>query len=395
MTLRLDTTGLTNTMEGSFSVSVLDESTVTPIQETGSIKTEFNSFEATNEAITRFNYPIETGITIRGIYKDKKGKAKKTTLTLLPEDMGRIYQVPTLGNGEFSLSNLAFYDSTKFVVKPEEGTVVISPIEPPALPDKLPDVAFRIVPSNTLHRLAPADSLNAKMLQEVKVLGQRTVRYENTYGQPDVYLKGESLESYATVADAIAAKLPAFKLVYGQTNWFLIWARSSVPTSSDLAGSSGLSSHEPNLYINNVLVVGETVGDRLMQLSPTLIDHIEVNGMITSNQGASGSAGLINVFTKRPTETRSKPLSLLKVRGFDRAIPFVSPNYGRGSATTGPDDYRSTLYWNPRVNLSTHRAPVELSFYTSDQSGTYRIVIEGVTSNGNPIHSEARFTVVE
>ncbi|MVM28643.1 hypothetical protein GO755_01270 [Spirosoma sp. HMF4905] len=414
LTLRFDTTGLTDALKGSFSVSVLDESSITPVLEQNTIKTEFNDFERDQEALTRFNYPIETGITITGIYKDKKGKGKKTALTLVPENLGHIYQASTLGNGEFSVSNLAFYDSTKFVVQPAEGSVSLSRKEPPSLPDKLPDLSLHIVSSNTLHRLAPADSVNAKMLQEVKVLGKKTVQYENSYAQPDVYLKGENLESYASVADAIAAKLPSFKLIYDQTNWFLIWARASVPTSRDLtgssnpgshtpsygggadkAGSSNLSSHEPNLYINNVLVVGETAGDRLMQLSPTLIDHIEVNGMITSNQGASGSAGLINVFTKRPAEASSKPLSFIKVRGFDRTSPFQSPNYERFPANASTSDYRSTLYWNPRITLPSGHTPVGLSFFTSDQSGMYRVIIEGVTSKGNPIHTEARLRVVE
>lgn len=122
-----------------------------------------------------------------------------------------------------------------------------------------------------------------------------------------------------------------------------------------------------------------------MQLNPTLIDHIELNGMITSNQGAKGSTGLINVFMRRAADARSKPIPVSKVRGFDHETPFPSVHYDSLPPTTDPQDYRSPLYWNPRVNLTATLPPVTLSFFTSDQTGTYRVVVEGVTNKGNAI----------
>lgn len=276
-------------------------------------------------------FSIETGISITGIYKDKKGRDKKTNLTLVPENLGGIHQVATDKNGTFSLTNHAFYDSTKFVRTPAEGEVVLLPKEYPALPETLSELKFQLLPLATSHRVFTGDTLQARILETVNVKAKKRVTYENSYAQPDVILKGESLESYGTMADAIAAKLPSFKLIYYQTNWYLIWVRASVPTSADLRKQNSdatskpdLASHEPNLYINNVQVVGETAGDRLMQLSPTQIDHIEVNGMISSNQGANGSNGLINVFTKRTAENTAKPLSILTVKGFDRELRFRS-----------------------------------------------------------------------
>ena len=391
MTLSLNATGLDDVVKGSFSVAILDETLTIPPDKSTSIETDFDLAEVASEALTKVNYPIEKGISLEGIYKDKKGKAKKTMITLLPENLGNIYQVLTGSNGEFSLSNLAFYDSTRFVVKPESGKMMLVPKELPPLPDQLPDAKLRLVPLQTPHTVFSMDTLQARMLAEVKVAARKTVQSENSYAQADFIIKGENISFYASVADAIASKLPSFKLIFDQMNWFLIWARSSMPTSS----STSLFSHEPNLYINDVLVVGETAGDRLMQLNPSMIDHIEVNGMISSNQGANGSNGLINVYTKRVNEYNSKGLTFIKVRGFDRPIPFRSPNYDRPTIASTTGDYRTTLYWNPRLTLTSAHTPVELSFFTSDQPGSYRVIIEGVTNQGTPIRSEALLHVNE
>ncbi|AUD00893.1 carboxypeptidase-like regulatory domain-containing protein [Spirosoma pollinicola] len=394
MVFSLDSTEQTDIMKGTFSVSVVDETVASPFGESTSIKSNFELPDLSQNTPPQLNFPIETGITIQGVYQDKKGKGKKTTFTLLPENLGGIYPVTTGSVGQFSLTNLSIYDSTKFVVQPADGKIRLFGNDVPELPENLPAFSLPQTPLKTPHVVYSLDSLQAKILEAVTVSAKKIVKYESSYGQPDQIITGESIESYATIAEAIAAKLPSYKLIYDQTNWYLIWARASVPTSTDIRTGSSLASHEPTLYVNNVLVVGETTGDRLMQLNPSLIDHIELNGMITSNQGANGSSGLINVFTKRTSEVNSKPLSVLKVRGFDREVPFISVNYERLTPTTDIQDYRSTLYWNPRINLTSTLPSAALSFFTSDQTGTYRVVVEGITNKGNAIRSEARISVI-
>ena len=49
-------------------------------------------------------------------------------------------------------------------------------------------------------------------------------------------------------------------------------------------------------------------------------------------------------------------------------------------------DNRSTVYWNPNLEVDSS-GKARFSFYTSDQSRHYRIVIEGVTSKGKVVYS--------
>lgn len=385
MTLKLDTTNQDEVIKGSFSISVVDETQCVPVRESQSIKNNFELHDPSTEMLPTFKFPIERGISIKGAYHGRNGKGKKTKLTILQERLENIYQVPTRDNGEFLLKDLNIYDSTRFGIQLTEGKVVLTAKETPALPEKLPELNLPLITSSTQYKIS-GDTLPTIMLKEVEVKEKKTAQYENSYAQPDFYIKSESIETYQNLAAAIAATIPAYKLVYYETHWYILWVRG------EFMRANGPPS-EPALYVDQALVVGETAGDRLVVINPASIDHIEVKGMIGSNLGANGANGMISVFTKRYTEPPFKGLPIIKVRGFDRAKSFQSPNYDNVTADADKEDYRATLYWNPRVDLNSTHPSVELSFFTSDQSGNYRVIVEGVTNKRKPVHAEAIITV--
>jgi len=387
LSLYLDTTSLENPAKGSLSVAIIDEKLAVPVKEASSIKSDFEIPEPSKEMLPEFRYAVERGMTIKGVCLDKRGKGRKAKLIILPENLQSVYSVTTLDNGEFSLKGLTFYDSAKFGIQPRDEKVIWKKREVPGLPEKLPAaLKLHAVPLSTPYTAPRIDTLRTTMLKEVNVTEKRIAQYENSYAEPDFYIKSESIETYQNLAAAIAAKLPQFKLTYYEMHWYLIWARGEFTRVG--------APSEPVLYVDQALVVGETVGDRLYYLNPAMIDHIEVKGMIGSNLGANGANGMISVFTKRYHEPDFKGLTTIKARGFDRLMPFMGPNYANPQINSSQSDYRSTLYWNPRVHI-TSAHPVELSFYTSDRSGNYRIIVQGVTSDGHPMYTQAIITVKE
>ncbi|MGW9686426.1 hypothetical protein [Flagellimonas sp. 2504JD1-5] len=54
-------------------------------------------------------------------------------------------------------------------------------------------------------------------------------------------------------------------------------------------------------------------------------------------------------------------------------------------------DFRYQLLWNPKLDVSSGKE--EVIFYTSDVPGEYELVVEGFTSNGNPVSIKERFVV--
>jgi len=55
-------------------------------------------------------------------------------------------------------------------------------------------------------------------------------------------------------------------------------------------------------------------------------------------------------------------------------------------------DFRHTLYWNPFVEFMKNQ-PVNLSFYTSDLCGEFKVSVEGITTDGKIIYGSSYFKV--
>jgi len=74
-------------------------------------------------------------------------------------------------------------------------------------------------------------------------------------------------------------------------------------------------------------------------------------------------------------------------------LRVVTPDYSNARIkNSGKPDFRHTLYWNPFVE-STNGQPVNLSFYTSDLCGEFKVTVEGITSDGEMIHGVSYFQV--
>jgi uncharacterized protein YneR len=60
--------------------------------------------------------------------------------------------------------------------------------------------------------------------------------------------------------------------------------------------------------------------------------------------------------------------------------------------TTGELNYLSTLYWLPSLSLT---GSAQVTFYTSDLPGNYKIILEGMADNGDLIYQEKYIKVDE
>ena len=49
-------------------------------------------------------------------------------------------------------------------------------------------------------------------------------------------------------------------------------------------------------------------------------------------------------------------------------------------------DYRSTLYWNPKMRLDNSNRKMSIVFYNNDISNKFRVVIEGMNQDGKLCH---------
>jgi hypothetical protein len=84
---------------------------------------------------------------------------------------------------------------------------------------------------------------------------------------------------------------------------------------------------------------------------------------------------------------------VLDYEGLQQQREFYSPVYETAKQrSTRLADQRYLLYWTPTVTQQADGSG-KLTFYTSDVPGRYRIVAEGLTADGEPVHAEQVFSV--
>ncbi len=79
--------------------------------------------------------------------------------------------------------------------------------------------------------------------------------------------------------------------------------------------------------------------------------------------------------------------------GYQKGDIFYSPDYSTDNLKENRiPDFRNTLYWNPDMHTGQDGKTV-IEFYTSDETGGYTILVEGITPDGKTGRSTVVFEV--
>ena len=110
--------------------------------------------------------------------------------------------------------------------------------------------------------------------------------------------------------------------------------------------------------------------------------------------GSNAYNGIISLITKNNDFiSKSKGDFILKpemIRPLKKKI-YYSPDYADANKTARIPDYRYQIAWIPELTLD--KVENVISFYTSDVSGTFEIILEGFTAKGVPISLKKSFEV--
>lgn len=108
--------------------------------------------------------------------------------------------------------------------------------------------------------------------------------------------------------------------------------------------------------------------------------------------GASGGgSGAIAVYTRRGNDiqpTPGKGLTNNSINGYSAIRQFYSPVHSSFTPASQQKDLRTTLYWNPQVITTAQKNKTKLTFYNNDVTKTFRVIIEGMTKDGQLIRME-------
>jgi len=110
--------------------------------------------------------------------------------------------------------------------------------------------------------------------------------------------------------------------------------------------------------------------------------------------GTSGANGVIAIYTQNGKtdgmNREARGILEEKIMGYSKYKKMYYPDY---SENENPEtkDYRSTLFWEP--NILVENGKIMLNFYTSDQTGHYKIFVEGISETGKICIGKSEFVV--
>jgi hypothetical protein len=105
--------------------------------------------------------------------------------------------------------------------------------------------------------------------------------------------------------------------------------------------------------------------------------------------GGRGGSGVLIITTKRGDDReeytgpiKGRGIKPYYPKGFYKARTFYSPQYDKSGVNKQLADLRTTVYWNPDVSLDKDGRSV-LQYFNAGSKGNYRVVVEGIDSDGN------------
>lgn len=347
----------------------------------------------------------ENGFTVSGrlkkVNKNKPGEDYRVSIGIFGGKSTFIKSVSPDSTGRFKLTGIDLTGQATLIAtgigKKDHPVGLLTLDSVKYNPPKLTDSLFRVsvMPENdqsklkSYYKINEAKSKRYKLsdtidIGEVKITPERhkdhqTEKIESSrlkYVKPEAELVvTEVMLGYNTMLHLLDGKIPGL-VVIGDT------------AISIRHGGSPL-----------ILIDGnQATFNDLVQMPIFIVDRIDVlkSGFATNIFGFLGSSGVINLITKaggvpdeyKPVEYSAK----IRISGYNDSRIFYSPKHLPDSVSDLDPDLRSTLYWNPDINLEGTNEVI-LNYYNGDNSSLIRIVAEGITTTGIPITGKAEYEV--
>jgi len=336
---------------------------------------------------------IEQGQFISGSVKGFfGGKVRQGTIMALAPQLNLIKAVTTNEKGEFLIDELYFPDSTQFIIQARTKRgfagvdIVIDSTYYPAPTgyryfsgEPVPFMDDYLV--NTREKYYYEGGMRVYNMKEVVVTARRE-RPKNLHGaMAEHIITSEEIEkSGQSSIYNLLMRFPGIQIING--NQIRI-RNNQVP---------------PAIQIDNVLYEQD---EHILEAIPIHdIATIEViKGAGTSIYGMRGAGGVIAIQLKDGSDLNlhakpSRGITIYSPLGYSEAIEFYNPTYETPEKKRNSiPDLRTTLYWSPSL-LFNSDGTATIEYYTSDNSTSQHIVIEGVDARGiihrysDPVNSD-------
>jgi len=131
--------------------------------------------------------------------------------------------------------------------------------------------------------------------------------------------------------------------------------------------------------------------ESVSSIDPYSVDRVEIINRAVPLYGSRGAGGMIAIYLKKGVDLDDDTRKYVyRIPAYDKSNTFHAPDYGKRNDAS--PDFRTTIFWKPDIKTDDN-GQASVSFYTADLATRYRIVVEGITDEGQPIRSVSYITV--
>ena len=334
--------------------------------------------------------PETRGVDLRGIVRDRASKAPQEGVEVLASVLGDNPQLDiytTNKNGEFvfALDHIQNLTDVYLTVRDERETT---------LEILLKNEFSGIVPDLSFNRFS-LDTSMAAFVEESYINAQVYKELEVDVEQEASEIKAirfSAPTSSILLSDYVA--MPTLTSVFNELMPFVrAKNRGDKYYLEVLDEKTNLTYEYPLLLVDNLPIYN--VGE-MLKIHPSAVTKIEaipstylygdhmLKGivMVYTNTNNFGNIKLPESFTSLEFQAQASP---------SRAeFPVYTDSETKASRTP---DFRNTLFVDNNLELTNNES--KISFYTSDHTSKYVVIVKGTDKNGNPVYGETSFTVVD
>lgn len=340
----------------------------------------------------------EKGLTIAGTIKKTARKAvvPNAKVTIIPTS-NMLLSIDTLtdNNGRFSFDELLFADSVKFIVtgdgpkeKKRVDVVIDNPLTPPPNASKDQPLLLNDINTTLLTQLKNSQQFLGELeaagiieksirLEEVQVNRVRTTKADknsrnlNGPGNADQVISADELSGCATFAQCLNGRLNG------------VIFRNGIPYSTRSMNSP------MQVVLDGMYIEPEQID----MINTADIASVEVLRSIgnTAIYGMYGGNGVIVITSKSGDAISSSytPTGIVTITPKGLYVPrtFFKPQYDATIQNKLTRDLRTTIAWEPNL-ITPKDGKTHFEFFTSDEPGTYKLTVEGISMDGKIAHLE-------
>ncbi|MDZ7935835.1 MAG: TonB-dependent receptor plug domain-containing protein [Emticicia sp.] len=355
---------------------------------------------------------FERGLSISGEISRPNGKPfeKPVNLTFMfkLKDSTQLFGMGMAEkNGSFAAYNLDFVDSAKVTIQAIAGNnnrntkifvnrafspkvqVVAIPFNAVSFDEKeLADYLKRTKEALDFERSLRFNK--AIMLAEAVVKGKKNLKERDNrvlYDTPSKSLTIDQTMSagYTNIIDLIRGRFAGVQ-VSGSVN---------DPTITIRGVSSIMLSSEPLFLLDGM----QTNKDAILMLPVPDVDRVDVlTGAEASIYGSGAGGGVISILTKRGnpnydySQDEAMGVQNFRIAGYYPTKEFYAPKYDVDIPENLRPDFRSTIFWSPKVRTDAN-GKASITFFNTDSQGKVNVNLEGISSTGIPVVAKTTYSV--